>query len=150
MRRNRSFNIKGKMLEEFSWPLQAAAAEAQFPFPGKGWPKAGVGTPAVAVRPLPLASLQKERGDISLLIRFFTTLSVDSSPSWGRPGGGQRNSDTHITTPPFGHPFLKKKGNWGHAGTVVPWREIKHGRGSRLVCATMFGNDRAVPKCPNN
>ena len=116
MRRNRSFNIKGKMLEEFSWPLQAAAAEAQFPFPGKGWPKAGVGTPAVAVRPLPVT----------------------------------RNTDTHITTPPFGHPFLKKKGNWGYAGTVVPWREIKHGRGSRLVCATMFGNDRAVPKCPNN
>ena len=104
------------MLGEFPWPLQAAAAEAQFPFPGKGWPKARVGTLAVAVRPLPVT----------------------------------RNSDAHITTPPFGHPFLKKKGNWGRAGTVVPLREIKHGRGSRLVCAAMFGNDRAVPKCPNN
>ena len=48
-----------------------AAAEAQFPFQWKGWPKARVGTPAVAVRPLPV----------------------------------RRNSDAHITTPPYGHPF---------------------------------------------
>ena len=71
MKRNKSCSIKGKTLGEFFWSLQAAAAEAQFPFLGKGWPKARVGAPAEAVRPLLVT----------------------------------RNSDAHITTPPYGHPF---------------------------------------------
>ena len=66
-------NIGGKTLEVFFWLLRAVAAEVQFPFHWKGWPKARVGTPALAVRPMPVT----------------------------------RNSDAHITTPPFGHPFLK-------------------------------------------
>ena len=47
-----SCDIKGKILEVFFWPLRAVAAEAQFPFPWKGWPKARVGSSAEAVRPL--------------------------------------------------------------------------------------------------
>ena len=50
MERCKLCDIRGKTVEAFSWPLQAAAAEAQFPFPRKGWPKARVGTPAAAVR----------------------------------------------------------------------------------------------------
>ena len=76
MERCKSCDVRGKTSEEFPWPLRAAAAEAQFPFLWKGWPKARVGTSAVAVRPLPV------------------TL----------------NSDVHITTPPSGHPFLKRRG----------------------------------------
>ena len=71
MERSNLCIIRSWTLEYFHRPLLAAAVEAQFPFPGKGWPKAGVGTPTVAVRPLPAT----------------------------------RNSDVHITTPPYGHPL---------------------------------------------
>ena len=54
MERGKSCDIGGKRLELFSWLLRAAAAEAQFPFHWKGWPKARVGTPALAVRPMPI------------------------------------------------------------------------------------------------
>ena len=100
MERGKSYDVRGKTLEVFFWPLRAAAAEAQFPFPWKGWPKARVGASAEAVRPLLIT----------------------------------RNSDAHITTPPFGHPFLKKKGNWGCAGTTVPWREISYGSLMEVFC----------------
>ena len=43
-------NAAGK--SNFSWPLRAAAAEANSPSLGKGWPKAGVGAATEAVRPL--------------------------------------------------------------------------------------------------
>ena len=115
MERCKSCDIGGKTLEVFSWLLRAAAAEAQFPFHWKGWLKARVGTPALAVRPMPVTM----------------------------------NSDAHITTPPFGHPFLKKKGNWDRTGTAVPMRGINHERESRHVCVAMFWNDSAVSICPN-
>ena len=54
MERCKSCDIGGKTLEVFSWLLRAAAAEAQFPFHWKGWPEARVGTPALAVRPMPI------------------------------------------------------------------------------------------------
>ena len=116
MERCKSCDRGGQTLELFFWLLRAAAAEAQFPFHWKGWPKARVGTPALAVRPMPVT----------------------------------RNSDAHITTPPFGHPFLKKKGNWDRTGTTVPMRGINYGRESRHVYAAMFWNDFAVPNCPND
>ena len=53
MKINKSCSIKGKTLGELFWSLRVAAAEAQFPFHWKGWPKARVGAPAVAVRLLP-------------------------------------------------------------------------------------------------
>ena len=96
MERSKPCEIGSKTLLVFPWLLRAAAAKAQFPFHWKGWPKARVGTPALAVRPMPVT----------------------------------RNSDAHITTPPFGHPFLKKKGNWDRTGTAVPMRGINYGRES--------------------
>ena len=84
MERCKSCDIRGKTLEVFLRLLRAAAAEAQFPFHWKGWPEARVGTPALAVRPMPVT----------------------------------RNADAHMTTPPFGHPFLKKKGNWASAAAA--------------------------------
>ena len=45
----------------------------------------------------PPAPLQMERDGPDLLYRLLTSQSVDSSPSWGRPGGGEVNRVTLLT-----------------------------------------------------
>ena len=98
-----------------SWPLRAAAVEANSPFLGKGWPKAGVGAATEAVRPLPVT----------------------------------RNSAAYITTPPFGHPFLKRRGIPPCLDTVVPRLKKNYLPKSKQRHSARFGDTSSIPSTIN-